>query len=83
MQQVIKMHLDNGAAVVNSFTATNGDFNIIRLNTISAGNLAAVSQQVKDATRSLIKQRNGQALFSSYLQGLNEKLVKDINADLL
>lgn len=83
LQQVIKMRLDDGSAVVNSFTGANGDFNIVRLNTISAGNLAAVSQQVKDATRSLIEQRNGQALFSAYLKGLNEDLAKDINEDLL
>lgn len=83
LQEVVKMRLNNGSAVVNSFTGTNGDFNIVRLNTISAGNLSAVSQQVKDATRSLIEQRNGQALFSSYLKGLNDGLAKDINEDLL
>jgi hypothetical protein len=83
MQQLVKMRLDNGKPTVHSFTGSNGDFNIIRLNTIAAGNLAAVSEQVKDATRSLIEQRNGQSLFSSYLKGLNEDLAQNINEDLL
>ena len=83
MQEVVKMRLDNGSAVVKSFTDSNGDFNIIRLNTVSAGDLAAVSPQIKEATRNLIKQRNGQALFSSYLQSLNEELVTDVKVDLL
>lgn len=83
MQQVVKMRLDNGAALVNTFTDSQGDFNIVRLNTIAAGDLATVSQQVKDATRSLIEQRNGQAFFSAYMKGLNETLANNINEDLL
>lgn len=83
MREVVKMRLDNGTAVVNSFTGANGDFNIVRLNTVAAGNLAAVSQQVKDATRSLIEQRNGQSLFGAYISGLNEELDLEINEDLL
>lgn len=83
MRQVIKMRLNGGSASVNSFTGTNGDFNIIRLNTVAAGDLAAVSQQVKEATRSLIEQRNGEALFSSYLKSLSDTLANDINENLL
>ena len=83
LREVVKMRLNNGAAVVHSFTGVNGDFNIIRLNTVAAGNLAAVSQQVKDATRSLIEQRNGQSLFGTYISGLNEELDLEINEDLL
>ena len=83
MQQVVKMRLDNGAAVVKTFTDSQGDFNIVRLNTIAAGDLTAVSQQVKDATRSLIEQRNGQALLSAYMKGLNDKLANNINENLL
>lgn len=83
LQEVIKLRLNDGAPVVHSFTGANGDFNIVRLNNIKSGDLSAVSQQVKDATRSLIEQRNGQSLLSSYLQGLNENLASDINEDLL
>ena len=83
LSEVAKMRLNNGAPVVNSFTGVNGDFNIVRLNTVAAGDLSAVSQQVKDATRSLIELRNGSALFGAYISGLNEELDIKINEDLL
>ena len=56
---------------------------MIRLTQIAPGNLAAISQQVKDSTRSLIEQRNGEALYQSYLKGLNEDFAEGINEDLL
>ncbi len=83
LREVVKMRLNNGDPVVNSFTGANGDFNIVRLHKIAPGDLAAVSQQVKDATRSLIEQRNGQSLFGAYISGLNEELDLEINEDLL
>jgi len=83
LREVIKMRLDDTATKVSSFTGTNGDFYVVRLTQIAPGDLAAVSQQVKDATRSLIEQRNGQSLFSAYVKGLSDELASDINQDLL
>ena len=83
LSEVVKMRLNNGTPVVNSFTGVNGDFNIVRLNTVAAGDLSAVSQQVKDATRSLIELRNGSSLFGAYISGLNEELDIEVNQDLL
>jgi len=83
LREVIKMRLDDSATIVSSFTGANGDFNVVRLTQIAPGDLAAVSQQVKDATRSLIEQRNGQSLFDAYVKGLSDELAVDINQDLL
>ncbi len=83
LREVIKMRLDDVATKVYSFTGANGDFNVVRLTQVAPGDLAAVSQQVKDATRSLIEQRNGQSLFGAYIKGLNEELAAEINQDLL
>jgi hypothetical protein len=83
LREVIKMRLDDSATKVSSFTGANGDFNVVRLTQIAPGDLAAVSQQVKDATRSLIEQRNGQSLFGAYVKGLSDELAVDINQDLL
>jgi peptidyl-prolyl cis-trans isomerase D len=83
LREVIKMRLDDNATKVNSFTGSNGDFNVVRLTQIAAGNLAAVSQQVKDSTRALIEQRNGQSLYGAYVRGLSDELAVEINQDLL
>jgi len=83
LREVIKMRLDDVSTKVMSFTGASGDFNVVRLTQIAAGDLAAVSQQVKDATRTLIEQRNGQSLYGAYIKGLNEELANDINEDLL
>jgi len=87
LREVIKMRLDDtatdNATKVHSFTGDNGDFNVVRLTQIAPGDLAAVSQQIKDATRSLIEQRNGQSLYGAYIKGLNDELASDINEDLL
>jgi len=83
IREVIKLRLDDTAVKVHSFTDSRGDFNVIRLTQIAPGNLAAISQQVKDSTRSLIEQRNGQSLYQSYLKGLNEDFADGVNEDLL
>jgi peptidyl-prolyl cis-trans isomerase D len=83
LREVIKMRLDDSATKVSSFTGTNGDFYVVRLTQIAPGDLAAVSQQVKDATRSLIEQRNGESLYGAYIQGLSDELGIEINQDLL
>ena len=83
LREIVKMRLDDVATKVYSFTGANGDFNVVRLTQIAPGDLSAVSQQIKDSTRSLIEQRNGQSLFGAYIKGLNEELAADVNEDLL
>ena len=79
----MRTQLNSVASKVLSVADPNGDFNIIRLNKIAPGDLTAVSEQVKDSTRALLSQRNGNALFESYIQGLNSDLELQINEDLL
>ena len=81
--EVMRTQLNSVASKVLSVADPNGDFNIIRLNKIAPGDLNAVSEQVKDSTRALLSQRNGSALFESYIQGLNSDLELQINEDLL
>ena len=83
LREIIRMRLDDTATKVNSFTGINGDFNVVRLTQIAPGDLAAVSQQIKDSTRALIKSRNGQSLYNAYIKGLNDTIATDINEDLL
>jgi len=83
LNEVFKTQLDGQSTKVVSFTGANGDFNILRLNKVEAGDIASVSAQVKDATRRLIEQRNGTSLFHSYLQGLTDQYKDQVNQDLL
>lgn len=83
MREVITAQLDGGSPKVISFTGSNGDFNIVRLTAVTAGNIAAVSEQVKESTRQLLAQRNGQALFDSYIRSLGAEYQNEINQDLL
>lgn len=83
MREVVKARLDNESTKVFSFTGLNGDFNIVRLTQIAPGNLAAVSDAVKDATRRLIEQRNGASLLETYIESLNEELALEVNEELL
>lgn len=83
LRNVLKMQLAGVATKVDSFTGVNGDFNIVRLHKIAPGDLSKVSEQVKESTRRLIAQRNGQSLFQSYLDGLNKQYSKGLNEDLL
>ena len=83
MREVVKMQLSDAATKVNSFTGINGDFNIVRLTQIAPGDLAQVSEAVKDATRRLIEQRNGDSLVETYIDSLSEELALEINEELL
>lgn len=83
LRKILKMQLTGAATKVTSFTDASGDFNIVHLNKIAPGDVRKVSEQVKESTRRLIAQRNGQSLFQSYLNGLSEEASKDINEDLL
>lgn len=83
IREVMKMQLRDSATQVMSFTGANGDFNIVRLSKIEPGDLTQVSQQVKDATRRMLESRNGQSLFTAYLNGLEESMQPAINEELL
>ncbi len=83
MQEIFRVRLDDQATKVISMTGANGDFNVIRVTQIAAGDLTAVSPQIRDATRRLLEQRNGSALVETYISGLTEELALEINEDLL
>jgi len=83
MQEIFRVRLDDQATKVISVNGANGDFNVIRVTQIAPGDLASVSQQVKDATRRLLEQRNGAALVETYISSLSEELALEINEDLL
>ncbi len=83
IREVMKMQLRDTATELHSFTGISGDFNIVRLSQIAPGDLTQISQQVKDATRRMLEQRNGQSLFGAYLKGLQETVKPVINEELL
>ncbi|MCL4156105.1 UNVERIFIED_CONTAM: hypothetical protein GTU68_008981 [Idotea baltica] len=81
--EVTNTLLLNGEPTITTVRAGNGDFYIVRLTAVEAGDLAAVSDQIKDSTRRLIEQRNGQSLATAYIESLREKLVPEIDASTL
>jgi hypothetical protein len=83
LQAASNGHLNNGSAQVFSVEDNNGDFHIVRLTKIEAGNVNGVSEQVKDSTRRLLTQRDGDSMLQSYVQSLNKSLAPEINNDLL
>ena len=83
LREVFKTQLEGKSEKVISFTDQVGDFNIVRLNSVVAGDVSKVDEQIKESTRRILKQRNGSALFNSYLKGLTKDLESKINQDLL
>lgn len=83
LRETFKVQLNGESVKVFSLTDSNGDFNIVRLNNIEAGDIAKAGTQVKESTRRLVSERNGNALFQSYLDGLSAELQDSINEDLL
>jgi len=83
LQKISTMHLEDGQAAIDSVIGRNGDFNLVRLLSIEAGDVNSVSEQVKARTRQILAQRNGQSLMRTYVDGLNESLKPVINTDLL
>ena len=83
LRHILKAQLKDDSATVSSLTGLGGDFHIVRLTKIAAGNLNDVSEQVKDATRRLVAQRNGASMFNSYINNLGSTLSSEINSDLL
>ena len=83
-QEIMRMHLKEGeATMVSTMTSSNGDFNVLRLTSIAAGDLSAVSEAIRNSTRSLIKRRNGGSMYEAYLESLDEELDLQIKSDLL
>ena len=83
LQQVATMQLADGAASMSSVSGRNGDFYILRLTAVQAGDINSIDEQIKDSTRRILMQRNGQSLVSSYIQSLSNELAPAINTDLL
>ena len=83
LREVFKTQLDGASEKVVSLTDNSGDFNIVRLNAVTPGDVDKASAQVKESTRRLVLQRNGGSLFQSYLNGLSRELKEQINEDLL
>ncbi|NNC99260.1 MAG: hypothetical protein HKN85_03670, partial [Gammaproteobacteria bacterium] len=50
---------------------------------IAPGDVNAVSEQIKESTRRVLAQRNGQSLMVTYLDSLGESLDRTVNNDLL
>lgn len=83
-QEVMRIQLKDGeSAAVSTMTSINGDFNVLRLREVTAGDLDTVSEQVRNSTRNIIELRNGNLMFEAYLNSLNEELDLQINSDLL
>ena len=83
-QEIMRMHLKEGeATMVSTMTSSNGDFNVLRLTSIAAGDLSAVSEAIRNSTRSLIERRNGGSMYEAYLESLDEELDLQIKSDLL
>lgn len=82
-QHVSSSRLNAGAPAVSTLEDSNGDFHIVRLTAVVAGNVGELSEQIKDSTRRLVAQRNGASLVNTYLDGLRGELVSEINTDLM
>ena len=83
IELITSMHMLDGTVEVESLTDRAGDFHILRLNKVMPGDLNSLSEQVKEGTRRLVAQRNGESLVSTYLEGLREQLAPAINTELL
>ena len=82
LREVFRAQLQEQPTKVISLTDSRGDFNIVRLNKVKSGDVAKASERIKESTRRLVSQRNGSALFQSYLNGLSEEFKENINEDL-
>lgn len=81
-QAITDMQLNNGDPSYEMVTDFNGDVHILRLRTIAAGDISGVSEQIKEATRRVLAQRNGSALLNSYLQQLQQEKAPDLSTAL-
>ncbi len=79
VQKVSTMRLDVNGSSIDTLQSENGDFHLLRLKRIQPGDLSQVNDQIKEATRALVAQRNGNSVFASYLYKLNQEASKDID----
>ena len=79
VQKVSTMRLDTNGASIDTLRSDNGDFHLLRLNKVQSGDLNQVSDQIKEATRALVAQRNGSSVFATYLYKLNQDVSKNID----
>jgi len=83
LAEVANLKFENGEPILTTVETVDGNFHIVRLTNVAAGDLDAISEQVKDNTRRLIEQRNGQSLANAYLQTLRSEMVPEIDPNLL
>ncbi|NND81443.1 MAG: hypothetical protein HKN50_03365 [Gammaproteobacteria bacterium] len=83
LQMVNRLSLSDNQPVIESVTDNNGDFHIVRLTDVKAGDINSLSEQIKESTRQLVAQRNGQSLVNTYIEGLRAELQPQVNRDLL
>lgn len=83
LELITSLHLAGSEPNVTSITDRAGDFHIMRLTDVAPGDLNTLSEQIKEGTRRLVAQRNGQSIVSNYLEGLREQLAPVINPELL
>lgn len=83
MEYVSSLQVKDGVASIGSVTGRNGDVHIVRLREIVAGDVETVSEQIKDATRRVLAQRNGGSLLTTYLDQLTEEQLAGIDLSTL
>lgn len=83
LSEVANLNLSSDEPILTSIETVDGNFHIVRLTEIAAGDLDTVSEQIKDGTRRLIEQRFGQSLANAYLETLRTELVPEIDPSLL
>ena len=81
--EVVNLTLDGDQERVVNVETPDGNYHIVRLTEIAAGDLETVSESVKENTRRLIEQRNGQSLANAYIETLRTELAPEIDPSLL
>lgn len=81
MNKISGMQVGQGA--IASVADRSGDVHLLHLRDIQAGDLSKISEQIKEATRRIVAQRNGGSLLSAYIDRLKQEQAPQINADLL
>lgn len=83
LAHVNTLHVADDKPVVTSVSDSLGDYHVIQLTNVEAGDVSKVSEQVKDNARLMLERRNGNPLFGSYLESLIDEQQLQINSDLL
>lgn len=83
LQKVSTLQLTAAGPEIVSVVDRNGDFHIVRLRKVEAGDISKISEQIKDSTRRVLAQRNGQALVSTYIESLKQSYAPTVNNEML